>query len=269
MRDPDQYARFADQRSRPFFSLLERISGDLPLRTIVDLGCGSGELTREIAERWPAAQVVGLDNSPQMLARAAEFEIPGRLGFVTGDISDFSDQADLIFANAALQWVDDHAELFPRLAGLVRPSGVFAVQMPYSHVQRSHELIEETARTGPWAAKLADWHRFQVQPLSWYVELMLGLGFEVDAWETTYHFVLQGEDPVLEWVKGLHCNRFLLLSMTGNARSSSRCMRQSSARRTPVRPMAPSIPSGGSSLLPGVSRGLHVPFAAMAQLHVG
>jgi trans-aconitate 2-methyltransferase len=202
MRDPDQYARFADQRSRPFFSLLERISGDLPLRTIVDLGCGSGELTREIAERWPAAQVVGLDNSPQMLARAAEFEIPGRLGFVTGDISDFSDQADLIFANAALQWVDDHAELFPRLAGLVRPSGVFAVQMPYSHVQRSHELIEETARTGPWAAKLADWHRFQVQPLSWYVELMLGLGFEVDAWETTYHFVLQGEDPVLEWVKG-------------------------------------------------------------------
>ncbi len=202
MRDPDQYARFADERSRPFFALLERVPRDLPFKHIVDLGCGSGELTRVIAERWSDADVLGLDNSPQMLARAMEFEISGRLSFITEDIREFSDRADLIFSNAALQWVDDHAELFPRLAGLVNPGGVLAVQMPYSHVQRSHELIEEVARVGPWAGKLADWHRFQVQPLSWYVELMLSLGFEVDAWETTYHFVLQGENPVLEWVRG-------------------------------------------------------------------
>jgi trans-aconitate 2-methyltransferase len=202
VRDPDQYARFADQRSRPFFTLLERVPADLPLRHIVDLGCGSGELTRVIAERWPDAQVLGLDNSPQMLARAVQFGIPGRLSFVTENIRNFSGRSDLIFSNAALQWVDDHGELFPRLASLVNPGGVLAVQMPYSHVQRSHELIEETARSGPWAARLAQWHRFQVQPLSWYVELMLSLGFEVDAWETTYHFVLQGENPVLEWVRG-------------------------------------------------------------------
>jgi len=202
MRDPDQYARFADQRSRPFFSLLERVPADLPLSKIVDLGCGSGELTDFIARRWPDAQVIGLDNSPQMLSRAEPFEMPGRLEFVSGDIGDYSDPADLIFSNASLQWVDDHAALFPRLANLVNPGGVFAVQMPYSHIQRSHELIEETARSGPWASKLAGWHRFQVQPLSWYVELLLALGFEVDAWQTTYHFVLQGEDPVLEWVKG-------------------------------------------------------------------
>jgi trans-aconitate 2-methyltransferase len=74
--------------------------------------------------------------------------------------------------------------------------------MPFSHVQRSHELIEETARNGPWAAKLASWRRFDVRPLTWYIELLMGLGFEVDAWQTTYYFVLQGEDPVLEWVKG-------------------------------------------------------------------
>ena len=74
--------------------------------------------------------------------------------------------------------------------------------MPYSHVQPSHLLMEEITRNGPWAEKLTDWQRFQVQPLAWYIEMLMGLGFRVDAWETTYYFVLQGEDPVLEWVKG-------------------------------------------------------------------
>jgi trans-aconitate 2-methyltransferase len=202
VRDPVQYARFSDERSRPFFQLLERIPQQLPFQSIVDLGCGSGELTRAIAERWPQAHVLGLDYSPQMLARSGDYVLPGRLEFVEGNIEDYERPADLIFANAALQWVANHPVVFPRLAGLVNPGGVLAVQMPFSHVQRSHELMEETARQGPWAAKLAEWRRFQVQPLPWYIELMMGLGFRVDAWETTYYFVLQGADPVLEWVKG-------------------------------------------------------------------
>jgi trans-aconitate 2-methyltransferase len=202
MRDPVQYSRFSDERSRPFFALLERVPKHLPLKRIVDLGCGSGELTRAIADRWPEAQVTGLDNSPQMLARAGDYAIPGRLDFALGPIEEYDEPADLIFANAALQWLGDHPGLFPRLAGLINPGGVLAVQMPFSHVQPSHLLLEETARTGPWAARLSDWQRFQVQPLSWYVELLMDRGFSVDAWETTYYFVLQGEDPVLEWVKG-------------------------------------------------------------------
>ncbi|HEX5369870.1 MAG TPA: methyltransferase domain-containing protein [Dehalococcoidia bacterium] len=201
MRDPVQYARFSDERSRPFYNLLERVpQGDF--RRIVDLGCGSGELTRALAERWPQARVVGLDSSPQMLDKAWQHQIPGRLDFRLGDVNEYAEPADLLFSNATLQWLDDHPRLFPRLAGLLNPGGVLAVQMPFSHVQRSHELLEETVRSGPWAAKLQEWHRFRVQPLTWYVELMLGLGYEVDAWETTYYFVLQGEDPVLEWVKG-------------------------------------------------------------------
>ncbi len=202
MRDPEQYARFRDQRSRPFFNLLDRIPAELPFESIVDLGCGSGELTRALAERWPKAHVLGLDYSPQMLARSGEYAIEGRLSFVEAKVEDYDTPTDLIFANATLQWVDDHDTLFPRLAGLVNPGGAFAVQMPFSQVLRSHELLEETARTGPWATKLASWRRFQVRPLSWYVELLMGRGFSVDAWETTYYFVLQGEDPVLEWVKG-------------------------------------------------------------------
>ena len=202
MRDPAQYARFADQRSRPFFNLLDRVPADSPFSQIVDLGCGAGELTVELAHRWPAARVLGLDNSASMLERSGDYEIPGRLSFALGDIDDYSEPADLIFANAALQWVDDHEALFPRLAALVNPGGVFAVQMPFSHVQPSHELLEQLARTGPWASKLAAWHRFQVLPLDWYVGRLIDLGFEVDAWATTYYFLLPGENPVREWVKG-------------------------------------------------------------------
>jgi trans-aconitate 2-methyltransferase len=201
MRDPSQYAIFADERSRPFFSLLERVP-ERPFREIVDLGCGAGVLTRSLAERWPQAQVVGLDNSPQMLAGAARHAIPGRLEFELGDILAYDRPTDLIFTNAALQWVDGHELLFPHLAGLVNPGGVFACQMPSSFFQPSHLLMEETARSGPWAPKLVSWRQLQVKELSWYGELLLGLGFSVDAWQTTYHFVLQGEDPVLEWVKG-------------------------------------------------------------------
>ncbi len=210
MRDPVQYARFSDQRSRPFFNLLERVpQGDF--RRIVDLGCGSGELTVSLAERWPQASVLGLDNSAQMLEKAWQHQMPGRLEFLNGDIVDYAEPADLIFANAALQWVDDHTTIFPRLVELLNPGGVLAVQMPFSHVQRSHELLEETVRTGPWATRLEAWHRFRVEPLASYVEQMLELGCEIDAWETTYYFVLQGENPVLEWVKGTSLQPILTL----------------------------------------------------------
>jgi trans-aconitate 2-methyltransferase len=201
VRDPNQYAIFADERARPFFSLLERVP-DRPYESIVDLGCGSGVLTRSLADRWPDAQVTGLDSSPPMLAGAAKHAIPGRLGFVEGDILEYDRPADLIFTNAALQWVDGHEALFPRLAALVQPRGAFACQMPSSFFQPSHLLMEETARSGPWASRLVEWRQLQVKELSWYVDLLLGMGFDVDAWQTTYHFVLQGEDPVLEWVKG-------------------------------------------------------------------
>lgn len=202
MRDPTQYARFSNERSRPFFTLLERIPAALPFETIVDLGCGAGELTRAIAERWPEAHVLGVDRSPQMLSRSGDHAIPGRLDFEQGTIEAFSQPADLLFANAALQWVGDHESELPRLAALVNPGGVLAVQMPFSQVQPSHLLLEETTRNGPWAQKLAQWRRFRVRPLPWYIETMTGLGFSVDAWETTYYFVLEGEDPILEWVKG-------------------------------------------------------------------
>jgi len=210
MRDPAQYARFSDERSRPFFNLLDRVP-QRPFRSIVDLGCGSGELTVALSDRWPDAAVTGLDNSPQMLAKATPLSRPGRLEFSAGAIEDFDEPADLIFSNAALQWTSDHESLFPRLAGLVADGGAFAVQMPHSFDQPSHLILEEIARSGAWAERLRSWGRMKVKPVAWYAGMLMDLGFEVDAWETTYYFVLQGEDPVLEWVKGTSLQPILTL----------------------------------------------------------
>lgn len=210
MRDPAQYALFSDERSRPFFSLLERVP-ERPYREIVDLGCGTGELTRHISDRFPHARVTGLDSSPQMLATSSKFARPGRLEFVQGDMADFDQPTDLIFSNAALHWLRDHSTVMPRLASLLRPGGVLAVQMPSNFQEPSHALLEEVARSGPWAEKLASWRNFDVLPIAAYVEMLLGLGLEVDAWETTYYFVLQGENPILEWVKGTSLQPVLAL----------------------------------------------------------
>jgi trans-aconitate 2-methyltransferase len=136
-----------------------------------------------------------------MLARAAPYE-SDRLSFVEGDIGTYESPADLLFSNAALHWLDDHESLIPRLARFVNPGGVLAVQMPSNFDQPSHKLMEETAFNGPWSGKLKDWKQLYVHPLRWYVNLLQSQGFRVDAWETIYYFQLQGEDPVLEWVKG-------------------------------------------------------------------
>ncbi len=201
MRDPVQYARYSDERSRPFYTLLSRVP-DRPYREIVDLGCGTGVLTQDISERWPDAHTVGTDNSPQMLATSSKFAVPGRLEFVEEDVADFNRPVDLLFSNATLQWLIDHETLFPRLAKLVNPGGVFAHQMPHSFDLPSHRLMEEIALNGPWTPKLRNWRQIGVQPLKWYIDLLIDMGFDVEAWETEYFFVLQGDDPVLEWVKG-------------------------------------------------------------------
>jgi trans-aconitate 2-methyltransferase len=176
---------------------------DRGYRTIVDLGCGPGELTVSLGDRWPQARVLGLDSSPDMLASASRHARTGRLEFRQGDIADFDEPHDLIFSNAALQWLGDHDQLIPRLAELVNPGGCLAVQMPSNFYAKSHALLNETAATGPWAARLAGgWRPPGSMPPDFYVKALWPLGFKVDAWETEYYFVLQGQDPVLEWVRG-------------------------------------------------------------------
>ncbi len=173
--DPVQYRRFRDERSRPFFDLLARVP-DRPYRRIADLGCGDGGLTRVLAERWPGAAVTGVDLSPEMLADAQALP---NLEFVRGDIRSWEGTADLLVSNAALQWVPDHPSLVPRLAA---HAGVMAVQVPGNHDSPSHVEMMRLCAEEPWKRRLEGrWRPHSVESLSWYVETLRAMGWEVDA----------------------------------------------------------------------------------------
>ena len=206
--DPALYAKFADHRLRPALELLERVPLAAPA-VVYDLGCGTGQVTRLIAERWPAAAVSGLDHSAEMLARAATE--PSRVRWIEADLRDWHPEAapDLIYANATLHWVDGHHELFPRLAGSLNPGGCLAVQMPQSWSSPSHRLMRETlANGGPHGGALGPESLRQAVARNWvaeaaaYYDLLAGCARGLDIWETEYLQVLEGNDPVLEWVKG-------------------------------------------------------------------
>ncbi|UUL75344.1 trans-aconitate 2-methyltransferase [Pseudarthrobacter sp. Fe7] len=204
--DPAKYIRFGDHRSRPFFDLTDRIHADRPAM-VVDLGCGPGNLTAALAERWPGAQVVGLDSSAEMLAKAAPLAAEVRsLTFERADIAGWmpSPETDVVVSNAALQWVPGHRELMRTWLEALRPGAWFAVQVPGNFNAPSHSLMRELAASDRWAAKLGGVLRGgeSVGEPGDYLEILLDAGFAADAWETSYQQVLQGPDPVLEWVRG-------------------------------------------------------------------
>ena len=227
--DPARYHRFSDHRRRPAVELLARVPRAEP-RLAVDLGCGSGEITRLIAERWPGADVQGVDNSPDMLARARAGDEEGasaRVEWVEGDIADWSPPSPpgLLYANASLQWVEGHEVLFPRLFGTLAPGGVLAVQMPRSREARSHLLMHEVLATagpgstpiGPESLRREIARKWVLDPGE-YFDLLAPGAERIDIWTTEYLQVLAGEDPVLEWVSGTGL-RPILNGLEGNERA--------------------------------------------------
>ena len=200
--NPTQYLQFGDERIRPALDLLTRISLDAP-RTIYDLGCGTGAVTALLKERWPEAQVIGVDSSQAMLDRARRLETD--IHWLERDLNDWEPEApaDLLYSNAVLHWLDSHETLFPRLLSGLKPGGVLAVQMPHNFSAPSHTLIAETVRNGPWREDLEPHLREQpVLTTSAYYDILSPHTVALDLWETTYTHVLQGEDPVVEWTKG-------------------------------------------------------------------
>jgi trans-aconitate 2-methyltransferase len=206
--NPEQYLKFSDHRLRPGLELLERI----PLATpelIYDLGCGTGKLTRLLAERWPEATIIGLDHSQEMLEKAAVE--PSTIQWGEADAQNWQpdDPPDLIYSNAVLHWVAGHAALFPQLLGLLKPGGCLAVQMPLSRNQPSHQLIQEVLENGgedgsPLGSPelCQETARKWVEDAEVYYDCLIGGTRNLDIWETEYLQVLEGDDPVLEWVKG-------------------------------------------------------------------
>ncbi|MDQ4051318.1 MAG: trans-aconitate 2-methyltransferase [Actinomycetota bacterium] len=199
--DPDRYLTYADERSRPFVDLLARVDAHDP-RTVVDLGCGPGNLTRLLADRWPDAEITGLDSSPEMIAKARE--TAGGIRFEVADLRDWAPTApvDVLVSNATLQWVPDHLDLLPRLVDAVSPGGWLAFQVPGNFDEPSHTIRRELESEPAYADHTRDLDRPGSHDPEVYLRALTELGCTVEAWETTYLHVLQGEDPVFTWVAG-------------------------------------------------------------------
>lgn len=207
--DPAQYLKFADHRLRPAIDLLNRIDAADPTQ-IYDLGAGAGNVTRLIKARWPRARVTGVDASADMLAKAA-LTAP-EIVWQRADLATWSPAhpPDLIYSNAALHWLGDHARVFPALLSALAPGGVLAVQMPRNFAAPSHTAIAVAARTGPWRDKLEPLVRpAPVAEPGFYYDVLAGHAAAVDIWETEYLQILDGEHPVKEWTKGTWLKPFL------------------------------------------------------------
>lgn len=200
--NPAQYGTFIDQRTRPAVELATRIRLERPA-AIVDLGCGPGNSTSILHDRWPHSALIGVDNSPEMLARANR-EGP-QASWIGADIGTWRPAAptDLIFSNAALHWLDHHEQIMPELIGSLSENGALAVQMPRNFDATSHRTIREVARDGPWAEITVPLERADpVGPPEFYYDILAPLCASLDIWETEYLQILEGDDAVFEWVRG-------------------------------------------------------------------
>lgn len=206
-----QYSKFEAERNRPILDLLAQIRSPA-VHTAVDLGCGPGNSTELLLRQFPSATVTGIDSSADMIA-AAHKRLPD-VAFSLDDIAAWADPGpfDLILANASLQWVPDHAALFPRLLAKLAPGGSLAVQMPDNLEEPAHRLMREIAADGPWAAKLVDVAaaRTPLPDARCYYALLREDATQVDVWRTVYHHVLAGgAAAVVEWFKGSGLRPFL------------------------------------------------------------
>jgi trans-aconitate 2-methyltransferase len=204
--DPERYEQFKKERSAPFDDLLRLVRVRDGLRA-ADLGCGTGELTRRLADALPESDVLGIDSSAEMLERAKQVARPG-LRFELGDIQAFDGSWDVIFSNAALQWVNDHRSLIPRLFSLLQPGGQLVVQVPSNFDHPTHKLIDELAAQEPFRSGLGgwglDWSRSRpVLSIEQYAELLYAQGAtEIVVFEKAYPHVLPDAGALADWMSG-------------------------------------------------------------------
>jgi trans-aconitate 2-methyltransferase len=208
--NPELYRRYEDERTRPARELLARV----PLSEaaeVVDLGCGPGNSTELLVQRFDGAHVIGTDNSEAMLVSARE-RLP-QAQFEQSDISTWEPELrpDLIYANAALQWVPDHEALIPRLFAALAPGGVLAIQMPDNRQEPTHRLMRELAGEAPWAQAIGNPEKLRTPLLSieGYYDLLAADAEAVDVWRTAYQHPMASAAAIVEWVRGTGLRPFV------------------------------------------------------------
>ncbi len=203
--DPSLYHRFQKERAAPFVDAMALVEVRAGL-SVIDLGCGTGELTRQLADALPESDVVGIDSSAEMLEGAKTHARPG-LRFERRSIEDVHasrENYDLVFSHAAIQWVDDHAQLVPKLCSLVKPGGQLVVQLPSNHDHPTHRLIRELASEEPFGAALGGYVRASsVLSVDRYAELLFAAGgSNLVVFEKVYPHVLESSDALATWTTG-------------------------------------------------------------------
>lgn len=200
--NPEVYHKFQAERFTPFEDLVNLIDVKEGLK-VIDLGCGTGELTMRLADMLPGSDVLGIDSSPEMLEQAKEKERPG-LRFELCTIEEFSGEWDLVLSNAAIQWVDNHEDLVPRLFSSVTPGGQIAVQLPSNHNHVTQLLVHEIAKEAPFAAALDGWTRkSSVLSIREYAELLYETGgMNINVFEKVFSHVMRDADAVADWLSG-------------------------------------------------------------------
>lgn len=207
--DPTMYLTYTTYRLRPALDLINRIPLEQP-NLIVDLGCGVGDITRQLRIRWPEARIIGVDSSKEKLDKASQGdpEIEWRLG----DIEDWSpgEPVDLLFSNSSLNSLEKHDKLFPTLISWIKPGGVFAVQMPRNFAEPAFSAIYKTAREGPWSKKLENFIRPEpCKSPHFYWELLHSYFRMTEIWETIYLQVMEGDNPVADFVLDSSLKKFI------------------------------------------------------------
>lgn len=207
--DPATYLSFEAMRTRPAADLLARVPVNEP-NYVVDLGCGTGNSTELLARRWPKARLEGVDSSPDMLTKARLTAFGAT--WIEGDIATWApkDPPDVIFSNAALHWLPDHAGLLPRLMSHLQKGGVFAFQVPDNYAEPSHTVLNELEQDPRWKDRVHSRvaHGAVLSPQAYHAVLEPHVSY-LDIWETRYLQVLVGDDAVFRWTSGTALRPYL------------------------------------------------------------